>query len=218
MNNRFKRVPVFGRGLANRYYGDGLGNIIKAMVKGASAIFKRSAPKLKKAGVKLLKTTGNRLKEAGKDYIKDNKEEISKELKKLGKRATKIASQEAQEAVEEILKGENVKETLKKRGKKALQRTGRSAQARGKRVSKAQASKIQDILEQQRRIAAASAKEAALETKTEIAKDLEKTGKKLRREIDKDINDLKLSSLFIGEGLVQLGRKRKGNGLKRLGK
>jgi hypothetical protein len=218
MNNRYNRVPVYGRGLANRYYGDGLGNIIKAMVKGASAIFKRSAPKLKKAGIKLLKSTGNRLKEAGKDYIKDNKEEITNELKKLGKRATKIASQEAEEAVEEILKGQNVKETLKKRGKKALQRTGRSAQARGKRVSKAQASKIQDILEQQRRIAAASAKEAAMETKTEIAKDLEKTGKKLRREIDKDINDLKLSSLFIGEGLVQLGRKRKGNGLKRLGK
>lgn len=217
MNNRVQRVPVFGRGLASRYYGDGLGNVLRATLKGAQKLFRQAAPKLKKAGIQFLKSTGKRLKEAGEKYIEDNKDEIKDELKKLGKRATKIAQQEAEEAVKEVLEGQNVKETIKTRGQRALSRTARSARSRGKRVSKAQATKIQDIVDQQLKISTEAAKEAIEGTKTELGKDLEKVGKKIRKDIDQDIKGLKLDSLF-GNGLTQLGKKRGGKGLRQLGR
>jgi predicted methyltransferase len=156
-----QRVPVFGLGLKERYYQDGDGNfsqILKTLVKGAQGLFKKAAPAIKERGIAFMKQTGERLKEAGKDYIKENKEEIKTELKKFGKRASKIAEQEAEEAVKEVLAGANVKETIQKRGKKAVSRASRSAQSRGKRVSKAQAQKIQDILDQQKDLAQKAAR------------------------------------------------------------
>jgi molecular chaperone DnaK (HSP70) len=214
-----QRVPVFGLGLKERYYQDGDGNfsqILKTLVKGAQGLFKKAAPAIKERGIAFMKQTGEQLKEAGKDYIKENKEEIKKELKKFGKRATKIAEQEAEEAVKEVLSGANVKETIQKRGKKAISRASRSAQSRGKRVSKAQAQKIQDILDQQKDIAQKSAQEALRETQTELGRELDKTSKKLKKELKKDVRDMGISSLF-GLGMVQLGRKRNGKGLKQLG-
>jgi len=214
-----QRVPVFGLGLKERYYQDGDGNfsqILKTLVKGAQGLFKKAAPAIKERGIAFMKQTGERLKEAGKDYIKENKEEIKTELKKFGKRASKIAEQEAQEAVKEVLAGANVKETIQKRGKKAVSRASRSAQSRGKRVSKAQAQKIQDILDQQKDLAQKAATEALRETQTQLGKDLDQTGKKLKKELKQDIRNMGLDSLF-GLGMVQLGRKRNGKGLKQLG-
>ena len=215
-----QRVPVFGLGLKERYYQDGDGidfsKILKTLVKGATGLFKKAGPVLKERGIAFLKKTGERLKEAGKDYIEENKDEIKKELMKFGKRATKIAEQEAEEAVKEVLAGANVKQTIQKRGKKAVSRATRSAQSRGKRVSKAQAQKIQDILDQQKDLAQKSAQEALRETQTELGKELDKTGKKLKKELKKDVKDMGLDSLF-GRGMVQLGRKR-GKGLKQLGR
>ena len=49
------RMPYVGKGLKTRIYGDGFGNILKSMVKGAKNLFKQAAPKLKKAGIELLK-------------------------------------------------------------------------------------------------------------------------------------------------------------------
>lgn len=215
-----QRVPVFGLGLKERYYQDGDGldfsKILKTLVKGATGLFKKAGPVLKERGIAFMKQTGEQLKEAGKDYIKENKEEIKKELKKFGKRATTIAEQEAQEAVKEVLAGANVKETIQKRGKKAISRASRSAQSRGKRVSKAQAQKIQDILDQQKDLAQKAAKEALKDTQTQLGKDLDQTGKKLKKELKQDVKDMGISSLF-GLGMVQLGRKRNGKGLKQLG-
>jgi hypothetical protein len=215
-----QRIPIFGLGLKERYYQDGDGidfsKILKTLVKGATGLFQRATPVLKERGIAFLKQTGEKLKEAGKDYIAENKDEIKKELKRFGKRASKIAEQEAEEAVKEVLAGANVKETIQKRGKQAVSRASRSAQSRGKRVSKAQAQKIQDILDQQKDLAQKSAQQALIETQTELTKELDKTGKKLKKELKKDVRDMGLDSLF-GRGLVQLGRKR-GKGLKQLGR
>lgn len=209
--NNLYRVHYVGKGLNSRLYGDGFGNILKAMVKGAKSLFNQSGPKLKKAGMALLKSTGKQLKEAGQKYIEDNKDEIKDELKKFGKRAVKIAKQEAEEGIEEVLAGANVKKTIESRGKSALTRTARSGKTRGKRVSKAQFAKIQDIMNQQAMITKEAAKEAAEEAETEISKDLQKAKSKIEKEIRNDINNLDLNQLFKikGSGLKQLGKGAK---------
>jgi len=205
------RMPYVGKGLKTRIYGDGFGNILKSMVKGAKNLFKQAAPKLKKAGIELLKKTGSQLKQAGEKYIEDNKDELKDEIKKLGKKAVKIAKEEAEEGLQDLLEGKNVKKTIETRGKSALTRTARSAGSRGKRVSKAQFAKIQDIMNQQALISKDLAKEAAEDVQTELSKDLSKARAKLGKEIKNDIDNLNLNKIFKikGSGLKQLGRGSK---------
>ena len=187
--------PVYtGRGYATRQviYGEGLGDMFKSMSRGISRFL--GSPSVQKFASNVL----GLIKEAGTSLLEAGKEEAVATARRVGTELGEVARARGTEAFEDIVAGENVERSIRRAGRKArgdVEGIGRKAVS-GKEA-KLSRDRMRNMMEQRR---------------IQLQRDVREEA----RELEASAPDL-LDNLLSGNGLTQLGVRRRGRGMRQLG-
>jgi hypothetical protein len=187
--------PVYtGRGYATKQviYGEGLGDMFKSMSRGISRFL--GSPSVQKFASNVL----GLIKEAGTSLLEAGKEEAVATARRVGTELGEVARARGTEAFEDIVAGENVERSIRRAGRKArgdVEGIGRKAVS-GKEA-KLSRDRMRNMMEQRR---------------IQLQRDVREEA----RELEASAPDL-LDNLLSGNGLTQLGVRRRGRGMRQLG-
>ena len=187
--------PVYtGRGYATKQviYGEGLGDMFKSMSRGISRFL--GSPSVQKFASNVL----GLIKEAGTSLLEAGKEEAVATARRVGTELGEVARARGTEAFEDIVAGENVERSIRRAGRKArgdVEGIGRKAVS-GKEA-KLSRDRMRNMMEQRR---------------IQLQRDVREEA----RELEASAPDL-LDNLLSGNGLTQLGVRRRGCGMRQLG-
>ena len=188
--------PVYtGRGYATKQviYGEGLGDMFKSMSRGISRFL--GSPSVQKFASNVL----GLIKEAGTSLLEAGKEEAVATARRVGTELGEVARARGTEAFEDIVAGENVERSIRRAGRKArgdVEGIGRKAVS-GKEA-KLSRDRMRNMMEQRR---------------IQLQRDVREEAEELRGSAPDLLDDL-----LSGRGLTQLGVKRRGQGMRQLGR
>lgn len=188
--------PVYtGRGYATNQviYGEGLGDMFKSMSRGVSRFI--GSPSVQRFANNVL----GLIKEAGASLLEAGKEEAKQTARRVGTELAGVARERGAEVFEDIVAGENVERSIRRAGRKArgdVEGIGRKALTG--REAQLSRDRMRNIMEQRR---------------IQLQRDVREEA----RELQASAPDL-LDDLLSGNGLTQLGVRRRGRGMRQLGR
>jgi len=187
--------PVYtGKGYRTQQviYGEGLGSLFKSMSRGVQRFL--GSPSVQRFATNVL----GLVKEAGGAVLEAGKEEAKQTARRVGTELAGVVRKRGGEAFDDIVAGQNVERSIRRAGRKArgdAENIGRKALTG--REAQLSRDRMRNIMEQRR---------------IQLSKDIGEEA----RELEASSPDL-LDNLLSGNGLTQLGVRRRGRGMRQLG-
>lgn len=214
-----RQTQYHGRGMKTRHYkvqhGDGIADIFRAIGKSVMGVVARSG--LKETGKRVARQTFDSVKTAGTKYIQENKGEILNKLSEVGSKVGKIATEELDEGISDLIRGEPLGTTIKKRGRRVGERSKKKVMGDLEGMAQTQRRKLEDIARGEQTRAKERAKEGLKESVSKIEEEMPDQSRALFRKLflggGHDMGGSGMRRLGVkGKGMRQLGTGAKKRG------